>query len=415
MRVEVVNTGTELLLGKVTNTHAGYFGQELFKLGLRIQRQTTIPDGDEIRTVLSEAFPRTDVILITGGLGPTSDDITREVVAEMLERELHLDQAILDDINDMFRRRGYKMNSSNNRQAMVPEGAIVLDNPNGTAPGLYLPASTESGSPHLFLLPGPPRELKPMFSEQVYPKLAAMRQSQLDSHIWRNFRIYGVGESSLASEVEPRFESIPDLELGYCARLGEVDLRLIGPVASVDEASEIVRREYEEDIIAESEDSIEQVILDLLLRKGETVATAESCTGGQIVSTLTNVSGSSSILHRGYVTYSNEAKTEILGVPSELIEAHGAVSGEVVAAMAEGCLKVSGADHAVAVSGIAGPTGGTEEKPVGTVYVGIASKGKETYARRHFTPADRISFKLRVTRLAMDLLRRRLRGFRLEK
>ncbi|MEM1443891.1 MAG: competence/damage-inducible protein A [Verrucomicrobiota bacterium] len=415
MRVEVVNTGTELLLGKVVNTHAGYFGQELFKLGLRIQRQTTIPDGDEIRTVLEEAFPRSEVILITGGLGPTSDDITREVVAEMLGRELHLDQAILDGINDLFRKRGYKMNSSNNRQAMVPEGAVVLDNPNGTAPGLYLPASEENSSPHLFLLPGPPRELKPMFSELVYPRIAEMRQSQLHSSIWKNFRIYGVGESSLASDLEPRFEEIENLELGYCARLGEVDLRLIGPPAAVDAASEIVREHYVEDIICESEESIEQVILDLLLERGETVATAESCTGGQIVSTLTNVSGSSSILHRGYVTYANEAKSEILGVSPELIEEHGAVSEEVVRAMAEGCLRVSNADHAIAVSGIAGPTGGSEEKPVGTVYIGIASRDKETYAKRHYTPADRISFKLRVTRLALDLLRRRLQGFALVK
>lgn len=415
MRVEVVNTGTELLLGKVVNTHAGYFGQELFKLGLRIQRQTTIPDGDEIRTVLEECFPRTEVILVTGGLGPTSDDITREVVADMLGRELHLDQSILDEINDLFRKRGYKMNSSNNRQAMVPEGAVVLDNPNGTAPGLYLPASEENSSPHLFLLPGPPRELKPMFSRLVYPRLAEMRKAELHSSIWKNFRIYGVGESSLASDLEPRFESIEDLELGYCARLGEVDLRLIGPPSAVDEASEIVRHRYEEDIICESEDPIEQVVLDLLLERGETVATAESCTGGQIVSTLTNVSGSSSILHRGYVTYANEAKTEILGVPTELIEEHGAVSEEVVRAMAEGCLRVSKADHAIAVSGIAGPSGGSEEKPVGTVYIGIASRDKTTYAKSHFTPADRISFKLRVTRLALDLLRRRLQGFKLVK
>ncbi|MEM6278278.1 MAG: competence/damage-inducible protein A [Verrucomicrobiota bacterium] len=415
MRVEVVNTGTELLLGKVVNTHAGYFGQELFKLGLRIQRQTTIPDGDEIRTVLEEAFPRTDVILITGGLGPTSDDITREVVADLLDRKLHLDQSILDGINDLFRKRGYQTNSSNNRQAMVPEGAVVLENPNGTAPGLYLPASEKESSPHLFLLPGPPRELKPMFSDLVYPRLQEMQVIELDANIWKNFRIYGVGESSLASDLEPRFEEIADLELGYCARLGEVDLRLIGPPSAVETASEIVRDRYAEDIICESEDSIEEVILGLLLKRGETVATAESCTGGQIVSTLTNVSGSSAILHRGYVTYANEAKSEILGVPPEVIGEHGAVSEEVVRAMAEGCLQVSQADHAIAVSGIAGPSGGSEEKPVGTVYIGIASRGNETYAKRHYTPADRISFKLRVTRLSLDLLRRRLEGFALVK
>ncbi len=413
MRVEVVNTGTELLLGKVVNTHAGFFGQELFKLGLRIQRQTTIPDGDEIREVLQECFPRTDVILITGGLGPTSDDITREVVAEMLGLELILDESILATINEMFRSRGYTPSKSNDRQAMVPEGATVLENPNGTAPGLYLPANESVGAPHLFLLPGPPSELKPMFAALVYPKLAEMAGSD---HVpeWRNFRIYGVGESSLASRLEPLFESIENLELGYCARLGEVDLRLIGMSVSIEAASAVVRAEYSEDIIVESEDSIEEVVQRLLAERGETVSTAESCTGGSIASLITDASGSSRVFESGFVTYANEAKRDILGVPQEVLDQFGAVSNETVVAMAEGCLRVSGADHAIAVSGIAGPTGGTDEKPVGTVHVAIASRGAETFAKRYFYPIDRLSFKMRVTRLALDLLRRRLLGFPLD-
>lgn len=414
MRIEVVNTGTELLLGKVVNTHAAYFGQELFKLGFRVQRQTTIPDGAEIRTVLEDAFSRCDVMLITGGLGPTSDDVTREVVAEMLGRELILDEGILEYINELFRSRGLVRNASNDRQAMVPEGAVVLHNPHGTAPGLYLPADAEAGSPHLFLMPGPPRELKPMFSGEVYPRLAEMRSEDDRADGWHNFRIYGVGESSLASFLEPKFAGIEDLELGYCARLGEVDLRLIGSSSAIEEASEIVRAEYREDIVAESEASIEEIVQQLLEDRGETVSTAESCTGGNIASTITNASGSSAVFHRGYVTYANEAKTAILGVSAETLSVHGAVSEPVVREMAEGCLRVSGADHAIAVSGIAGPTGGSEEKPVGTVYIGIASRSAETFAKRYFTPADRISFKLRVTRLALDLLRRRLCGFSLD-
>lgn len=414
MRVEVVNTGTELLLGKVVNTHASFFGQELFKLGLRVQRQVTIPDGDDIKTVLNEAFPRCDIILITGGLGPTSDDITREVVAEMLGRELHLDESILEEIENMFRQRGLRASRANDRQAMVPEGAVVLHNPNGTAPGLYLPADEENDTPHLFLLPGPPRELKPMFLDQVYPVLEEMQSEELGRNIWRNFRIYGVGESAIAAKLEKKLSKFDGLEVGYCARLGEVDLRLIGPPEAVDAGSEIVRDAYREEIIAEAEDPIEQIVIELLSERGETVSTAESCTGGLIVSTLTDVSGSSSAVHRGYVTYSNEAKSEILGVPAEVIEEHGAVSESVVRAMAEGCLRVSGADHALAVSGIAGPTGGSEEKPVGTVWVGIASKGMETFAKRYFHPSDRLSFKQRVTRLVLDLLRKRLRGFSLD-
>ncbi len=414
MRIEVVNTGTELLLGKVVNTHAGYFGQELFKLGLRIQRQTTIPDGDDIRVVLSEAFPRCDIILVTGGLGPTSDDITREVVADMLGRPLHLDQSILDAITEMFRRRGLKQNRSNERQAMVPSGALVLENPNGTAPGLYLPADREAGSPHLFLLPGPPRELKPMFESLVYPSIAGLQDTGRAPLEWRNFKIFGVGESSLASVLEPDFAGISDLEVGYCARLGEVDLRLIGSGAAVDEASSLVRAGFSPHIVTESEDAIEKVILELLLERGETVATAESCTGGLIASTLTDVPGSSAVFQRGYVTYSNEAKIAILGVSEVLLAQHGAVSIEAVEAMARGCLEAGAADHAIAVSGIAGPGGGSDAKPVGTVYVAVASREGDVFSKRYFFPVDRISFKLRVTRLALDLLRRRLVGFPLD-
>ncbi len=414
MRIEVVNTGTELLLGKVINTHLGFFGQELFKLGLRIQRQTTIPDGDEIRTVLQNAFSRTDVILITGGLGPTNDDLTREVVAEMLGHELHLDQSILDSIEEMFRSRGLKQNRSNDRQAMVPEGAVVLHNPNGTAPGLYVPADEKAGSPHMFLIPGPPRELKPMFLDQVVPQIKSLLGEDHQIATWRNFRIYGVGESTLANEMEPVLEPIEGLELGYCARLGEVDLRLIGSDEAVDAASKIVREKYGRQIMTESEDPIEKVILELLLEKGETVSTAESCTGGFIASTLTNVSGSSSTFHRGFVTYSNEAKTELLGVSPDLLAEHGAVSNEVVAAMAGGCLERSGADHAIAISGIAGPTGGTKEKKVGTVHIAIASRNEPLFAKKFFQPVERIAFKERVTRLALDLLRQRLQGFTLD-
>jgi len=414
MRIEVINTGTELLLGKVVNTHACYFGEELFKLGLRVQRQLTIPDGDDIRDALTSAFPRTDVILITGGLGPTSDDVTREVVASLLGLKLNLKEDLLEEVNAFFKVRGLIPNQSNDRQAMVPEGAEVLSNPHGTAPGLYLPASESGDSPHLFLLPGPPRELKPMFKDLVFPRIADLREGGIDSGVWHNFRIYGVGESTIARELDPLFEADESIELGYCARLGEVDVRLVGQVEAVEKAAGRVREIYSEDIVAESEEAIEKVLVDMLTERGETVATAESCTGGEIASTITNVPGSSRALLSGFVTYSNESKSKVLGVDSELIREHGAVSGPVVEQMAEGCLRVSGADHAVAVSGIAGPDGGTEEKPVGTVYLGIASRNGATFVKRYFSPSDRMSFKLRITRLALDLLRRRLLGFPLD-
>jgi nicotinamide-nucleotide amidase len=307
-----------------------------------------------------------------------------------------------------------KQNLLNDRQAMVPEGAVVLENPHGTAPGLYLPADAVLGSPHLFLLPGPPRELKPMFADLVFPVLSRLLGEENELPAWRNFRIYGVGESSLATKLEPLLATLPDLEIGYCARLGEVDLRLIGASLSIEEASLIVRREFPKDIVVESESSIEEVIVRLLAERGETVATAESCTGGLIASTITDVPGSSAVFHRGYVTYANEAKTALLGVPVEMLAAHGAVSDEVVRAMAEGCLDRSGANHAIAVSGIAGPSGGSAEKPVGTLHVAVATKGGVTFSKRYLYPFDRISFKQRVTRLVLDLLRRRLRGIDLD-
>lgn len=412
MRIEVINTGTELLLGKVVNTHIGFFGQELFKLGLRIQRQLTIPDGEDIKDALISAFPRSDVILITGGLGPTSDDVTRDVVAGLLGLRLDLREEVLEQVNAFFKSRGLVPNRSNNRQAMVPDGAEVLANPHGTAPGLYLPAG--ANSPHLFLLPGPPRELKPMFKNLVFPRIADLREDGKPPGVWHNFRIYGVGESFIAGELDPLFETDESVELGYCARLGEVDVRLIGESDAVEKAAEQVRRKYRGYIVAESEDPMEKVLVDLLTERGETIATAESCTGGEIASTITNVPGSSKVLLSGFVTYSNEAKATVLGVNPELIREHGAVSGPVVEQMVEGCLQVSGADNAVAVSGIAGPGGGSEEKPVGTVYLGIASRSGDTFVKRYFSPSDRKSFKLRTTRLAMDLIRRRLLGFPLD-
>ncbi|MCB1229286.1 MAG: competence/damage-inducible protein A [Verrucomicrobiae bacterium] len=408
MRIEVINTGTELLLGKVINTHAAFFGDELFKLGLRITRQTTIPDGEDIHRALEEAFPRCEVILVTGGLGPTSDDITRETVAGLLGLALHKDDAVWEFIRQFFLKRGREPNSWNERQAMVPEGAEVLHNPNGTAPGLFVPA-IEGKSPHLFLMPGPPRELRPMFRDQVIPRLRKLSAAPILP--WRNFKIYGVGESNIAEVIEPRIQDVENLEYGYCCRLGEVDVRLIGTETAIETASEVLREEFSEDIVTESETPIEQVLIERLTEAGQTIATAESCTGGLIASTLTDVSGSSAVFHRGFITYANQAKTDLLGVPEAMLAEYGAVSEPVARAMVEGCLENSHADHAIAVTGIAGPTGGSEAKPVGTVYIAVTSRGGETVVRHECFTSDRISFKQRTTRAALDLLRRRLCGF----
>ncbi len=412
MKIEILNTGTELMLGKVVNTHGAWFGRELFKLGLRAQRQTCVPDGEAIREAIAESLTRCDVLLITGGLGPTTDDITREITAELLGLPLLLDESVVRHIEGIFAHHGRKPPPGNERQAMVPEGANVLDNPNGTAPGLHVPARPDGSSPHLFLLPGPPRELHPMFHDQVVPRLRSLLgDTALPTFL--NFRIINVGESAIAEKIEQPLDALVGLgglEVGYCARPGEVDVRLIGPSGLVATGAEIVRRAFPTEIATESEAELQEVVLDLLTARGETLSTAESCTGGLIASTLTDVPGASRAFLRGYVTYANEVKTDLLGVPPEMLAAHGAVSEPVARAMVEGCRHAAGTTHALSVTGIAGPDGGSEEKPVGTVFIGLASEGRETRVVRLRHPGDRPTVKMRTLRSALDLLRRRLQG-----
>ena len=408
MRVEVINTGTELLLGQVVNTHLAYFGERLFELELRVERQTCVPDGDAIEAVLREAAERAEVIIVTGGLGPTSDDLTREITAGYFGAELDLDEEVLNHIEERFRRRaGRVMPPENRRQAMVPRGAKVLWNPLGTAPGLYFEAA--NGRPHVFLLPGPPRELRPMFDEKVEPLLREITGVREERQC-RNFRIVGVGESDLAENLEPRLIEIGGMELGYCTRYGEVDVRCIGERTRLDKAEAAVREVYGDELVSVGGEEMQEVIVRLLGERKETLATAESCTGGKISNLITNVPGASAVFLAGLVTYANEAKMKVLGVDEGLLETHGAVSREVAAAMAEGCLGRSGADHAISVTGIAGPGGGSEEKPVGTVFVGLKSAGEPVFVRKLFYQTDRATFKRVVARTALDILRRRLSG-----
>jgi nicotinamide-nucleotide amidase len=407
VRVDVINTGTELVLGRTLNTHLGYLGEKLFLAGLRIQRQLCIPDGEVIGEVLTERFSHADIMIVTGGLGPTSDDITRELTAELLGLELRLDEAVADNIKGYYARRTRPFGEGGRRQAMVPEGAIVLPNGNGTAPGLYLPKTDRN--PHLFLLPGPPRELYLMFEDHVLPRLLEIvGRSDVESREWK---FCGLGESELAEHLEPPLSKIPNLEIGYCAKTMEVHLRCLGDENALAQADAVVREIFPHQLVSDDLESIEAVIVRLLAERKQWVTAAESCTGGFLAHRLTNVSGASSVLAETHVTYANEAKTRLLGVDPEAIAEFGVVSDRVVTQMAEGALKISGADHALAVTGIAGPTGGSDAKPVGTVYLAIASKDAETHAEKCFYPIDREAFKWRTSQRALDLLRRRLLGY----
>jgi len=402
-RLEVLNTGTELLFGSVLNTHLSFLAQQLFPLGLRVQRQATLPDGSVIRDAVQESAARCQIILITGGLGPTTDDITRETVAELTNRPLYYDDSIFQKIRARFQRRGLQLSERVSRQAYVPEGAVVLANDFGTAPGLYIPAG--NGMPHLFLLPGPPRELVPMFTTYAVPILRGLVPLN-DLHA-RIFRTTGLGESYVEKMVGEKLLAIPGLELGYCARMGEVDLRVVGSRIAVNAAEKIIRAALQQYIISEELKELEEVVIELLREKNATLVVAESCTGGLLADRLTNVPGSSAVFLEGSVTYSNEAKARTLGVPVELFSSVGAVSKDVARAMAEGALKRSGATYSLSTTGIAGPAGGTPEKPVGTVYIGLASQYQDTWVEKLFFPTDRRSFKRICTQHALEMLRRR--------
>ena len=410
MGVIVIITGTEILLGDVVNTHLTFIAREIFPLGLRVERQMSVPDGIAIREALNENLDRAEIIFVTGGLGPTTDDITREITAELLGLELVPDPVLEESITERLRTRGIRLTDRILRQAMVPSGAQVLPNEHGSAPGLYLAADLNpaNSSPHLFLLPGPPRELEPMFLQSVLPILERVVKRE-EPIIYRNYRIVGMGESYVEEAVGRRLLAIAGLELGYCARMGEVDLRVIGSSTMLEEADAIVQARLAKFIFSTQRENLETVVVRQLAARKATLAVAESCTGGFLAHRLTNVPGASEVFLAGCVTYSNEAKTAALGVPAALIAEHGAVSEPVAQAMAEGAREKAGASFALATTGIAGPGGGTPQKPVGTAYVALAGGG-ETIVRHLFFPTDRETFKQLATQMALNLLRERMGG-----
>ena len=405
MQIELLTTGTELLLGTTQNTHGAWIGQRLLRVGLRVSRQITVPDGEAVGRAMRIGLEDGEALIVTGGLGPTSDDLTREALAEVLGLEMIEDEAAMRAIEEFFARRQRVMAEANRKQAQAPVGADILNNPNGTAPGLYLPPRL-SGSFNcaVFLLPGPPRELYPMFEAEVVPRLQALSGIEKVPE-FLELKFAGIGESDFHEGIDDVLEAIPGLEHGYCARPGEVDLRLMGSTASIREAGEIVRATFGDELVSEDGANLEDVVVELLAKRGRTLAIAESCTGGLISSRITDVAGSSEVFRYGFVTYANEAKQELVGVSQDALRSYGAVSSPVARQMAEGALKAGEADIAVAVTGIAGPAGGSEEKPVGTVFLGLAERGRETQVYQQFHPWARAAFKRQVSQSALNLVR----------
>ena len=410
VRIELLTTGTELLLGTTRDTHGAWVGQRLLGLGLRIARQVTAPDGQAVGKAMRTGLEEGEVLIVTGGLGPTSDDLTRESLAEVLGLEMIEDKATLRTIEEFFASRRRVMAEANRKQALVPVGADILANPNGTAPGLYLaPGLSGRCNCAVFLLPGPPRELYPMFEAEVVPRLRALSGIE-EGPDCLELKFVGIGESDFHQGVDEQLESIGGLEHGYCARPGEVDLRLIGTPDVVREGRLVAETAFAHELVSDDGASLEEVVVRLLTGQGMTVAVAESCTGGLIASRITDVSGSSEVFRYGFVTYANEAKCDLIGVDREDLLEHGAVSEPVACQMAEGALRVGKADMAVAVTGIAGPTGGSEGKPVGTVFLGLAVRGRETRVVKQFHPWGRDVFKRQVSQSALNLVRQALAG-----
>lgn len=406
MRVELINTGSELLLGQVVNTHLKYLAEALWRIGLTIQRQATVPDGPPIREALIESFARSEIVIVTGGLGPTTDDISRDVAAELLGLKMQLDPSVSHGIEERLKARNIPVTSRILRQAERPMASELLHNHNGTAPGLYFPPlRLEDGrhSPHLFLLPGPPRELVPMVESDLIPRLRALVPAKKlqGMQIWR---VVGVPESMVEEGVGEELIKI-GIEPGYCARPSEVDVRIVGSSEQLAAAEALLKTHFGNAVLPASSRTLEDWLVAELSRRKKTLATAESCTGGALANQITNAPGSSAVFGYGFVTYANAAK-EYLGVPRPILEAHGAVSHGAAEALAVQALKVSGADYALATTGIAGPAGGTDQKPVGTVFIALAQKDATTIIEQRRYNSDRQTFKQLVVQHALGMLRR---------
>ncbi len=413
MRIEIINTGSELMLGRVLNTHQQWLCRQLADLGYLVDRQLAVDDSaNSIQDAVRESLTRADLVIVTGGLGPTSDDRTRDLIADLLGRKLDENPDLVTHIQSLFALRKRPMPASTRVQALVPEGATVLLNAHGTAPGLVMEAPPQSESPLrlLVMLPGPPRELRPMFREQVVPILA-QRFPAAGPFVCRTLKTTGLGESMVEEKIMKAIEPMlkAGAEVGYCARVGEVDVRFVARGANARElvgAAERIAREVLGDIIFGVDDEqLEDVIVRALTERKQSVALAESCTGGFIANRLTNVPGASFVFLAGLVTYSNEAKQSFLGVRTTTLAEHGAVSEATALEMAEGARQKTGADFAISVTGIAGPTGGSDDKPVGTVWIGLAT-GLGTIAKRRLNTFDRETFKYVTSQQALDMLRR---------
>ena len=374
---EIICVGTELLLGDIVNTNAAFLSRKLAELGISVYHQTVVGDNpDRLKKALAESAARSDLIIMSGGLGPTYDDLTKETAAAFFGKKLVSDKKIIEHLKAYFAETGRVMTDNNKKQADIPEGGIVFKNDYGTAPGIGI-EDEESGVTAI-MLPGPPRELEPMFCEQVMPYLEKRSGAVLVS---RNIHIFGMGESAVENILRPIMENSENPSIAPYCNAGEVRLRVTSKAKNKETAyalcgetiDKIMQTDVRDAVYGIDCDSIEAALVEKLIEKGKKIAVAESCTGGLIAKRITDISGCSEVFLGGCVTYANSAKEGLIGVNHNTLQAYGAVSEAVAIEMACGVRKALGADIAISTTGIAGPGGGTPEKPVGTVWVGISS------------------------------------------
>lgn len=409
MKAEILAVGTELLLGDILNTNAQYLAKELAALGIEVYYQTVVGDNPKrLEETIYHAFSRADLVITTGGLGPTEDDLTKETAAKYFGESLVLDEKALAQIQVFFDRIGRTMTENNKKQAFVPEhNSVVMYNANGTAPGIII----EKDGKIIIMLPGPPKEVVPMFENQAKPYLAKKQEYTFISRI---LRVASVGESAMEEMVKDLIDAQTNPTIAPYAKEGEALLRITAKAKDEEEANRLIdpvaaalKERLGKSVYAEGETNMETEVAKLLLAQKKTIAVAESCTGGEISSQLVRFPGISEVFLEGCVTYTNEAKMKRLGVSAQTLEKFGPVSQETAKEMAEGIARTSGASIGIATTGVAGPDGGTEEKPVGLVYIGIYNNGVVEARGFHFA-GNRNKIRERATFQALDWLRRKL-------
>jgi nicotinamide-nucleotide amidase len=415
MRAEVIAVGSELLTPTYLDTNSLFLTERLNELGIELQgKSVAADDRPTLKAIVADALRRSDLLILTGGLGPTDDDLTRDVVADLIGQPLEYHPEIFEAIEKRFAARGLKTPEINRRQAMVPRGATVLPNSNGTAPGLWI----ENEQKFVVLLPGPPRELKPMFETVIEDRLAELAGA---TRIFRRvLRVTGRSESYVEEQMQPLYgrwlKAGTKITTTILASLGQIELHLTAIAPSTEEGLQALEAAVAEvqhvlgpDLFSTEGETMQEVIGKLCRSRGLRIASAESCTGGLMMARLTEVPGSSAYVDRGVVVYSDQSKIDLLGVPAELIAKHGAVSEQVAEAMALGMARVAGTELAVGITGIAGPSGGTPEKPVGTVAIAAAwsrNGVSDTRVRKFNFIGGRDMIRFQASQAAMDMLRR---------